>query len=114
MPPVSEHDADIADLRQRKAKREQARLHFTDIPKDEDPVTKDPIHDAPQPEAPDAQAEAPPDWAKLLESLGVNTTDAKELLDQFSHELGDLTKDKPLTSMAAAFGLGFVLGRMSK
>jgi len=53
-------------------------------------------------------------WASLLKSQGLDATDTEALLEQLSEELGDLPHNKPLITSIAAFGVGFVLGRMSK
>jgi len=64
----------------------------------------------------DAQPDAQPQdgWASLLKSQGLDATDTEALLEQLSEELGDLPRNKPLITSIAAFGVGFVLGRMSK
>ena len=56
----------------------------------------------------------PDGWAEMLKSRGLDAADAEALLAQLSDELGDLPKNKPLITAIAAFGVGFVLGRMSK
>lgn len=55
-----------------------------------------------------------PDWAGLLAEHGLDMDDPARLLQRLSKELGALKPDKTLLSVAAAFGLGFALGRMSK
>lgn len=51
---------------------------------------------------------------KLLEAQGIDKDEIDELWSQLTTELGDLTREKPILTAAAAFGVGFVLGRMSK
>ncbi len=53
-------------------------------------------------------------WNRMLASHGLDPDDTRALLGQLSEELGDLPANKPLITAIAAFGLGFVLGRMSK
>jgi hypothetical protein len=53
-------------------------------------------------------------WTEMLKSHGLDATDTQALMTQLSDELGDLPKNKPLITAIAAFGVGFVLGRMSK
>ena len=52
--------------------------------------------------------------SKLLEEQGIDKDEIDALWSQLTGELGDLTREKPLLTTAAAFGVGFVLGRMSK
>ena len=67
---------------------------------------------------PATEPETPPapehDWHQTLAAFGIGETDAKALFEQFTKELGDLPRTKPLLTVVAAFGLGFVLGRASK
>jgi hypothetical protein len=56
----------------------------------------------------------PTDWDDLLAAHGLSGEDTSKLLEQLTKELGDLPHNKPMLTAAAAFGLGFVLGRMSK
>ena len=55
-----------------------------------------------------------PDWAELLGQHGLDIDDPAGLIKQLTKELDTLARDKPLLTASAAFGLGFVLGRMSK
>lgn len=70
------------------------------------------------PEQPNQDPDEPDEARSALdEMLSAHGLDAKEieaLWTQFSTELGDLPQQKPLLTAIAAFGLGFVLGRMSK
>ena len=76
------------------------------------------------PDAPDTDQPAPEktsdpdpqtgDWAEMLWAQGLDPTDTQALLSQLSDELGTLPSNKPLITAIAAFGVGFVLGRMSK
>ncbi|MFT5342468.1 MAG: hypothetical protein ACI9BH_001682 [Paracoccaceae bacterium] len=50
----------------------------------------------------------------LLASHGIDETEIDALWAQLSGELGDLTREKPLLTVVAAFGIGFVTGRLSK
>ncbi|MBV1926502.1 MAG: hypothetical protein KUG62_05045 [Rhodobacteraceae bacterium] len=52
--------------------------------------------------------------SKLLEEQGIDKDEIDALWSQLTGELGDLTREKPLLTTAAAFGVGFVLGRISK
>lgn len=52
--------------------------------------------------------------SKLLEEQGIDKDEIDALWSQLTGELGDLAREKPLLTTAAAFGVGFVLGRMSK
>ncbi len=52
--------------------------------------------------------------SKMLEAHGVDKDEIDALWTQLTEELGDLTREKPLLTTAAAFGVGFILGRMSK
>ena len=63
---------------------------------------------------PETQENAPGDWTALLKEKGLWSDDTAELLEKLTGEFEDLSHDKPLLTAAAAFGLGFVLGRMSK
>jgi hypothetical protein len=51
---------------------------------------------------------------KLLAENGIETADIRALMDAFGSELGQLPQNKPVLTALGAFGLGFVLGRMSK
>lgn len=62
----------------------------------------------------DPASEPPIDWARLLAAHGLDSDESASLLEHLTRELGDLPHNKPLFTAAAAFGLGFVLGRMSK
>lgn len=62
----------------------------------------------------DAPAEARTTLEDMLADQGIDTKEIEELWAQFSAELGDFPQQKPLLTAIAAFGLGFVLGRMSK
>lgn len=53
-------------------------------------------------------------FAELLTSHGIDADEIERLWKQFSQELGDLSREKPLLTAAGSFGIGFVLGRMSK
>lgn len=50
----------------------------------------------------------------LLESQGIDKDEVDAVWAQLTEELGDLTREKPVLTAAAALGIGFVLGRMSK
>ncbi|WP_146345303.1 hypothetical protein [Falsiphaeobacter marinintestinus] len=52
--------------------------------------------------------------ADMLSSHGVDKDQIDALWSQFSEELGHLPERKPLMTVVAAFGLGFIIGRMSK
>lgn len=75
-------------------------------------------------EVPDEAPATPPqpqDWetvkatlADLLQAHGIDPAEPEALLRQLGGELADLPRSKPLLTVAAAFGLGFALGRMSK
>lgn len=70
---------------------------------------------APEPEptpAPEASARA--SLEEMLGAHGIAPEDITTLWDQFTEEFGDLPHQKPLLTAIAAFGLGFVLGRMSR
>lgn len=73
-----------------------------------------------QRDAPDdvAQAKQADDatsgWGEMLRSHGLDAADTEALMTKLSEELGDLPRNKPLITAIAAFGVGFVLGRMSK
>lgn len=51
---------------------------------------------------------------RLLRPLGVSEEELETLAQQFWKELDTLPQNKPLLTAIAAFGLGFVLGRMTK
>lgn len=97
--------AELAYLKQQMAERD------ANTKTDPAPVT------APEsgPEAePEMQANAPSDWTALLTEKGLWSDDTAKLLDQLTKEFEDLSHEKPVLTVAAAFGLGFILGRMSK
>lgn len=50
----------------------------------------------------------------LLAAQGIDEGEIDALWSQLTGELGDLTREKPMLTAVAAFGIGFVLGRMSK
>jgi hypothetical protein len=50
----------------------------------------------------------------LLAEHGLTGDDMRTLLDQLSHELGDLPRNKPVLTALGAFALGFAAGRLSK
>ena len=50
----------------------------------------------------------------MFTSHGIAAADLDALWSKFSNEVNELSHDKPLLTAAAAFGLGFALGRMSK
>lgn len=62
------------------------------------------------PEFPLSQSEL----ERLLEPLGVSGKDVEALTDQLWKELDTLPQNKPLITAIGAFGLGFLLGRMTK
>lgn len=73
------------------------------------------VHETPakadvEPDNPDEQSA----FSGLLKEHGFEGHEIDALWEQFSTELGDFPEKKPLLTAVAAFGLGFVLGRMSK
>lgn len=52
--------------------------------------------------------------ADMLSGHGVDKDQIDALWAQLSEELGHLPERKPLMTAVAAFGLGFIIGRMSK
>lgn len=50
----------------------------------------------------------------LLASHGIDEHEIDAAWAQLTGELGDLSREKPLLTVVAAFGIGFLLGRMSK
>lgn len=95
----AELEVELLQLRQQSAERDAGRVTVPE-------PTPDP--------APEPDLDPSGDWAKILGDLGLENMDPAGLLDQLTKELGDVPRNKPLLSAAAAFGLGFVLGRMSK
>jgi ElaB/YqjD/DUF883 family membrane-anchored ribosome-binding protein len=51
---------------------------------------------------------------ELLQAQGISKDEIDVLWAQLTDELADLTREKPMLTVATALGLGFVLGRMSK
>ncbi|MEM8630652.1 MAG: hypothetical protein AAGF74_05400 [Pseudomonadota bacterium] len=68
----------------------------------------DPAEADPEPKSGDTRLEA------FFADHGLSKDDLEALWSQFSKELGDLPHEKPITLALGAFGLGFLLGRMSK
>ncbi|MFD3191442.1 hypothetical protein ACFMPD_14350 [Sedimentitalea sp. HM32M-2] len=58
--------------------------------------------------------EAPAALVDLLRAQGVGADEIAALWQRLSDELGGLPQNKPLLTAIGAFGLGFLLGRMSK
>ncbi|WP_425046405.1 hypothetical protein [Primorskyibacter sp. S87] len=58
--------------------------------------------------------EAKDRFTELLREQGIDPTEIETLWSSLSHELEDLTRDKPLVTAIAAFALGFALGRITK
>lgn len=56
----------------------------------------------------------PADLFDMLAKHGLSRADLEALLAQVGHDLRDLPKQHPTLALAGAFGLGFMLGRMSK
>lgn len=54
------------------------------------------------------------DLSDVLKAKGLDPTEIEHLWAQVSSELDDFPNRKPLLTAVAAFGLGFMLGRMSK
>lgn len=103
MPTKAELSQELDRLRQISADRDKASPAMP---------ANDPAAGPAADPAPDAAPAI--DWAGLLGGKGLDGTDTAELLEKLTSELGDLPQNKPLLTAAAAFGLGFVLGRMSK
>ncbi|GGH24070.1 hypothetical protein SAMN05444007_103449 [Cribrihabitans marinus] len=53
-------------------------------------------------------------FRNLLEAQGIQPDEIEALWSDFRQQIADVPRDKPLMTAIAAFGLGFVLGRMSK
>lgn len=64
--------------------------------------------------AQDASTEAPAAFSDMLKSQGLTVEDISTLWQQFARELGNLPQNKPLITAIAAFGIGFMLGRMGR
>ncbi len=92
----AELEAELADLREKLKEREDH---------EELSVT------APQS---NRSAEDKSDLSKELLDFGSNGESVEEIFRQLCHELDDLHKQKPVLTVAAAFALGFLLGRSSK
>lgn len=58
--------------------------------------------------------DAPDAFAEMLSRHGIGSDEISQLWNKFSEELGPLTQNKTLMAAIGAFGLGFVLGRLSK
>ncbi len=65
-------------------------------------------------EAGEAVSHAPAALVEMLKGHGVDTDDIPALWENLSAELTKLPQNKPMMTAIAAFGLGFLLGRMSK
>ena len=71
------------------------------------------VPDPRQVEVPDKD-ELKDGFRTLLESQGIEPDEIEALWTDFRRQITDVPRDKPLMTAIAAFGLGFVLGRMSK
>ncbi|MEM9497192.1 MAG: hypothetical protein AAGA28_04670 [Pseudomonadota bacterium] len=60
------------------------------------------------------QADVQSELERLLSHLGVSEDELQDLTTQFWQELDTLPHKKPLLTAIGAFGLGFVLGRLTK
>ncbi|MBK0326627.1 hypothetical protein I5535_04900 [Rhodobacteraceae bacterium F11138] len=60
------------------------------------------------------QSEAPAALSDMLAAHGLSPEDITRAWDQLSREIGSLPQNRPLMTAVAAFGIGFVLGRMSR
>jgi hypothetical protein len=58
--------------------------------------------------------EPPAAFADMLSRHGIESADISDLWAKLSDELGPLTQNKTLMAAIGVFGLGFVLGRLSK
>ncbi|MDK3072603.1 hypothetical protein QO034_05730 [Sedimentitalea sp. JM2-8] len=61
-----------------------------------------------------ARTDAPEAFAEMLSRHGIGSEEISQLWTKLSDELGPLTQNKTLMAAIGAFGLGFVLGRLSK
>lgn len=66
------------------------------------------------PDARESEADVRSELDRLLHPLGVSSEELDALADQFWKELDSLPQNKPLLTAIGAFGLGFVLGRMTR
>lgn len=70
--------------------------------------------DRADPDARESEADVRSELDRLLHPLGVSSEELDALADQFWKELDSLPQNKPLLTAIGAFGLGFVLGRMTR
>ncbi|WP_170482343.1 hypothetical protein [Ruegeria arenilitoris] len=92
----AELEAELADLREKLNERDdQEELSVTSPQSDND-------------------AEENSSLSKELSDFGINGESIEEVFRQLVHELDDFHKQKPVLTVAAAFALGFLLGRSSK
>ena len=73
-----------------------------------------PTTDAPNDDADNGPDEKTETTASILKEHDVHPEDLEELWTQFVAELDGLPQRKPLLTAAAAFALGFLLGRATK
>lgn len=98
----AELERELADLRRQINERPE-----TDETEGGDAAT-------PQGEEDKAASTGHPTIDHLLKGQGIAADEIQQLLDQLNEELGQLPQEKPLLTALGAFGLGFVLGRMSR
>lgn len=60
------------------------------------------------------QKQAKNSFADMLGGHGIDNEQIEQLWAQFSEEIGHLPENKPILTAIAAFGLGLIIGRMSK
>ncbi len=99
----AELQAELTELRRQLRDRPEAAPET---------AAPDTAESSPEPEAPHRSMQTA--FEQLLKDHGLSSDDMRGLMDQLNEELGHLPQDKPLLTALGAFGLGFVLGRLSK
>ncbi|MEM6576906.1 MAG: hypothetical protein AAF678_00310 [Pseudomonadota bacterium] len=113
----AEMEAELKMLRAKMAESEIDRENAPPpTPPDETEETNDPPVSSAAAGSPadDERAEVRTELDRLLTPLGVSQEELDELARQFWKELDTLPQNKPLLTAIGAFGLGFLVGRMTR